>query len=126
MCLLDWERDSLSARIHFQIFYHQYLAQDLAFGECLIGTDATDNRSVRRSLLIRGFSSAGKGKQVGDSGFPVQRREGTNQTAEEGDRPLRLRSPVPRPRTAGRPPAAPTARAHCTLPASSKMAKALS
>lgn len=24
--------DSLSARIHFQIFYHQYLAQDLAFG----------------------------------------------------------------------------------------------
>lgn len=40
LCLLHWERDSLSARIHFQIFYHQYLAQDLAFGECLIGTDA--------------------------------------------------------------------------------------
>lgn len=39
----------------------------------------TDNRSVRRkSLLICGFSSAGKGEQVGDSGFPVQRTEGTN------------------------------------------------
>lgn len=87
----------------------------------------TDNRSVRRkSLLIRGFSSAGKGEQIGDSGFPVQRTEGTNQTAEAGHQPLRLRSPVPRPRTAGRLPAAPIARAHCTLPASIKMAEPLS